>query len=200
MNKMMLVVGAATLAAASVANADTFFNEGDFVGAINGDYYHSTFDAFSYGDPIAEPYVAPGANGYGWTATSLLGLGLWWNDGALSLNNATDSLVITFTGAPVTAFGGNFTAGDINGFVIPGTVTVDLSNGESYDLVDPNGSSFFGWTGSEAITSITISADAGLTNAWPALDNFYVGQALPAPGALALLGLAGLAGRRRRAC
>lgn len=198
MNKCICAVSAAAVAVASAASADTFTNESDFLNAINGDYYHETFDGVSYGDPIDDPWVAPGANGYGWTATSLDGLGLWWNDNALSLNNATDSLVITFTGLDVTAFGGNFTAGDISGNPIVGTTTIELSNGDSFELDNQDLTSFFGWTGEEAIDSITISADAGAVNAWPALGNFYIGQAVPGPGAMALLGLAGLAGCRRR--
>jgi MYXO-CTERM domain-containing protein len=55
----------------------------------------------------------------------------------------------------------------------------------------------FEFTAREAVTSISFIHDFGGSN-YTGLDNITVRSVAPAPGALAVLGLAGLAGRRRR--
>lgn len=203
MNKLALLAGAAAVAASAHANAAWYTSEADFLSAINPDFYLEDFNGWVYGSPLngsQTTWNAPGANGYGWTASA--SLGLWSNDGSLSTNNAGDPITITFTGAPVTAFGGIFTGTDINGNVIPATVVITLSNGEQQQLINPTSSTFLGWTGNVAITSITIDAPGVGVNDWPAVDHFYVGSAaIPAPGALAALalGLVGCGRRRRQA-
>lgn len=199
MNKCIIAVGIGTVAVASAAHGDTFSSETDFVNAIQSDYYLETFDDLGFGTVNAPTWDAPGANGYEWTASGDPG-NLYSVPGALSTDVAEDAINISFTGLEATAFGGDFLGTDFDGNAIESDVTVTLSNGDSHVLENQTGDTFFGWVGDTAIDSITITADAGAdTLAWPAVDNFYVGQAIPAPGALALLGLAGLTARRRRA-
>ena len=74
---------------------------------------------------------------------------------------------------------------------------IDLSDNTHYEYDPVNVQDFAGFTSDEPITWMTIEAPDLYENAWPTMDHFYVGAA-PAPGVLALLGLAGLARSRRR--
>ncbi len=196
--KLFLIAGTAVLAGA--ANAGWYTNEADFVSALSGSYYKETFDNFTYGDPLdgsMTDWSAPGGNGYGWSANAPQGL--WSNDGALSTNVAYDPLTFTFTGNPVTAFGGLLAASDISGNVISGTLTLTLSDGSS-QTVNTSGS-FLGWTGSAAITSVTMTvADPGDgVFRWNQIDNVYTGAStVPEPASMIALGLGAAAMLRRR--
>ncbi|MGI8820063.1 MAG: PEP-CTERM sorting domain-containing protein [Chthoniobacterales bacterium] len=190
------------LVASSASAVGTFYTtEASFLANTNPTRYLEDFSGFTFGNPLdgtQTSYVAPGANGFGWTASAALGL--YSNVSALSTNAANDPITILFTGLPVTAFGGIFANTDINGNIIPGTVTVMTSDGGS-QTVTTNG--FLGYTSNVTITSITMLA-AGTTNNWVQVDHFYTGTAaVPEPGTIALLslgavGLVGAAIKRRR--
>jgi MYXO-CTERM domain-containing protein len=95
---------------------------------------------------------------------------------------------------------GNIYGTDINFNVVPSIVQLSLQDGTSYIAFIDSATAYAGFysTGA-AITSITISAQplpGGTAAVYPTFDNLSV--AVPAPGVLALIGLAGLAGRRRR--
>lgn len=118
----------------------------------------------------------------------------------LSTNTATDSIIFdSFTGG-VTAVGGNFFGSNIAGQFQLGDVlvtAVDSSGSVSQTIVGAQVGSFLGFVSNGALTSVTISAvqPAG-GPLWPTVDNLVL--AVPTPGAVALFGLAGVAGLRRR--
>ena len=119
--------------------------------------------------------------------------------GYMSTNTA-DAL-LTFTLSPsVQGVAGNFFATDANFNVIPAIIGVTLADGSSYLGYAATAADFVGFysTGA-AIASISISVAGNLpanTN-FATVDNLYF--AVPAPGAIALLGVAGLvSGARKR--
>jgi hypothetical protein len=141
---------------------------------------------------------APGGNGYGWTAAAAQGL--YSNTSALSTNFANDPITITFTGAPVTAFGGIVSNTDISGANIAGTVTVLMSNGDTTSgTFGAGGSGFIGWTGTSSIASVTLSATSSAANNWVQIDHAYTGAAaVPEPMTVTGLAIGALALLRRR--
>jgi len=96
---------------------------------------------------------------------------------------------------------GNFFGTDGASTVVPSLVLVSLNDGTSYlNLIDTS-TVFVGFVSTgAAISSISVSAQplpGGATSVYPTVDNLGFAY-VPAPGAIALLGLAGLAGSRRR--
>lgn len=131
-----------------------------------------------------------------WTATATGGL--YALAGQFSTNNP-ETLTFTF-GPDVRGVGGNFYGTDINFNVVPSIVTVSLSNGTSYVGLVNGSSAYTGFYSTGAfITAISISAApaSGSPTVYPTADNLQF-AVVPTPGALALLGLAGFAGTRRR--
>ena len=190
----------------STTFAGTFYNsEAAFTMQLSPVFYLEDFSNFTFGNPLdgsQTSWASPGANGYGWTASAALGL--YSNTSALSTNTANDPLTITFTGLTVTAFGGNFANTDITGAFIPGTVTINTSDGGSTMVTFGATEGFIGYTSAVPIVSITTSATSGVTNNWIQVDHFYTGAAVPEPGTIALLtlgtfGVIGAAMKRRRA-
>jgi len=133
--------------------------------------------------------------GVTWTATATGGL--YAQSGLFSTNNPT-SLSITF--APgVQGVAGNFFGTDIDFNPAPILVQVTLADGTSTILPATSPADFSGFysTGS-AIASLTITA-AGSGYTYPTIDNLHFAVPVPAPGAAALIGLAGLSRGRRAA-
>jgi hypothetical protein len=132
-----------------------------------------------------------------WTATADAGLTV--SQGAPQTFNALDSMVFTF--APgVRAVAGNIFGSRADRTILPSFVNVTLSDGTSWDAITNDVTDFVGFYSTTAnITSLTISAADlnGSETVFATINNLYLG--VPAPGAAALLGLAGLASRRRRA-
>lgn len=202
MNKKMkfLAAGVAFMAVSASANATWYTSEAAFLAAIDGTFYLEDFSSWTFGTPLngsQTTWSAPGANGYGWDAGAAQGL--WSNLSSLSTNIANDPITITFTGAPVTAFGMNIGNTDINGNFIAGTSTITLSNSETQNLVQGATQGFLGWVGNTAITGATLTTTSGVTNNWVQADHIYTGAAaVPEPATMAVLGLGAVALLRRR--
>ncbi len=171
-------------------------DEADFLALLASPYYLEDFDAFSYGS-YTDPSINMGpVNGYSYTISAAEGL--WSGDGNMSTNDANDTLDFTFTGDPVTAIGGYFFGGDINGYYVTSEVTITLSDGTVVTWT-PNGEDDFEYFFSDVpILSMSVGANHPLGNpVWPTVDHLYVGQQIPEPAGLLLLGLASLFIRRR---
>jgi MYXO-CTERM domain-containing protein len=173
--KFALCAGALAAAVASVASADTTLNLGNNA-LLGGAYneYSFSLDGTLTSFKVDFDYV--GGGGGSWSSDMLLlvidpnGVGKFW--GGFNVNPAG------FTDAGIWAFDGSGSAAD--GHYTDTKAVAGLSGTGTWTFRVYNG-----WT------------TAPLNN----YNNFTVNAVglVPAPGAVALLGLAGLVGRRRRA-
>ena len=124
--------------------------------------------------------------------------GLYVQGGVFS-TEFPDPLTFTFTPG-VRAVGGNFFGVDAEFANAAVFFSVLLSDGTSYEGEAYSPASFTGFRSTTAATiaSLTINVEnaVGAAAVYPSVDNLYFG--VPAPGAVALLGVAGLVGSRRR--
>ena len=104
--------------------------------------------------------------------------GLYNLPGAVSTLNSGDMLSVHFSGAPVTAVGGNFWATDAS-FEPSGTsITLYLSDGTVHGFDSGGPDAFRGFVSHVPITYLHIDApDEGGVTAWSTLDNLVVGYA-----------------------
>ena len=136
------------------------------------------------------------AGGIQWTASAPGEL--YAGSGYMSTNTA-DAL-LTFNLSPsVQGVAGNFFATDANFNILPAIIGVQLADGSAYVGYAASAADFVGFysTGA-AISSISVSVAGNLpagTN-FATVDNLYF--AVPAPGALALIGVAGIIGGSRK--
>jgi hypothetical protein len=124
--------------------------------------------------------------------------GLYVQGGVFS-TEFPEALTFTFTPG-VRAVGGNFFGVDAEFAKASVFFSVLLSDGTSYEGEASSPASFTGFRSTTAATiaSLTINVEnaVGAAAVYPSVDNLYFG--VPAPGAVALLGVAGLVGSRRR--
>jgi hypothetical protein len=154
-----------------------------------------TFNSYSDGF-IAGPISGTLGNTF-WTASAVQGL--FAQGGMMSTNGRFATLAFTFSPG-VRAVSGNIFGIDDNFNIVPTIVNVTLSDGTNYEGFTTSSSDFIGFSSSTAnISSLSITvADPGSSeNRFSTINNLYL--AIPSPGAAALIGLAGLASRRRRA-
>lgn len=203
MQKFILpsLVAAAAVASSSSAAIIVFTNEFVWDTYANSDgasLVTESFESYNgfYGSPLTGSL-----GGVNWSASASGGIfvGAVGSSQALSTNNP-EPMTLSFAGQDVFGFAGNIYGTDINFNVVPSIVQLSLEDGTSYIGFVDSATQFVGFysTGA-AITAVTISAQplpGGTNNVYATLDNMTF--AIPAPGAIALLGLAGLAGRRRR--
>ena len=128
--------------------------------------------------------------------------GLYVQGGVFS-TEFPDPLTFNFTPG-VRAVGGNFFGVDAEFANAAVFFSVLLSDGTSYEGEASSPASFTGFRSTTAatISSLTINVQnaVGAAAVYPSVDNLYFGVSnpAPAPGAVALLGLAGFVGSRRR--
>ena len=191
---------AAALSFSSVASAALYVspNEGIYntlVASIGCTSYTETFGSTPTGFLASGYSSSTGPVNWSATATG----GLYVQAGLFSTNNSGQALTFDFSapGLSVQAVGGNFFATDVSFNVVPAVVVVLLDDGTSYVNLMTLESSFVGFisTGA-AISSITLSLPLA-SDLYPTVDRMVFGV-VPAPGAIALLGLAGFVGLRRR--
>ena len=149
-------------------------------------------------------FVAPSATrtvgGTTWTASAAGGLFFGNVDvppvhRVISTNGANATLNFTF--APgVQGIGGEMFATNASFGVVPARITVMLADGTSYVNDQTSASDFVGfYSNGAAIASLSVSTSTEGTFA--TVDNLYFAT-VPAPGALALISLAGVVGGRSR--
>lgn len=134
-------------------------------------------------------------SGFSYTATAptngVYGIEQGTANGALSTNNPNESLILTFTGSPVTAIGGIFFPTDNAGRPANGTVTVTLSDGSTSTIVN-DASAFQGFISASPIASLQVFTSGG--GVWPSVDHLYVGAAaVPEPASIVVWSLLTLA-------
>ncbi len=203
MKLSLSAVAVAALAGAAFGQSTVFNNQAAFVGQLQGAFLFDDFAGIPTG--LQNDLVFSG-NGYSVTVGARDSLvdgngtddGLFNDPGILSTNSATDAIRFDF-GAGVTAVGGNFFASDITFSAIPLTLTFNLSDGTSQTVNTVSSSDFTGFINLAGISSMVVDApDSGGTFNWAAAEAIWVGNAVPTPGALAVLGMAGVAATRRR--
>lgn len=195
LHRTLPVAAAAALALSGAASAGIIsFNDASLFAlfATNSGKVVATeeFSGYSgfYTSPLTGNFAS--APGFTWTATATGGL--FADAGFMSTNNV-EALTFTFNQG-VQGVGGRFFATDISFNVQPTFLQVTLSDGSGFIGSISNATTFTGFYSTGAlITSITIAVDSG---EYPTADTLSI--VVPAPGAVALLGVAGLAGRRRR--
>ena len=136
------------------------------------------------------------AGGIPWTASAPGDL--YAGSGYMS-TNAADAL-LTFTFSPgMQGVAGNFFATDASFNTLPAIIGVQLVDGSAYVGYATSAVDFVGFysTGA-AIASISVSVASIFPygNQFATVDNLYF--AVPAPGAIALIGVAGLIGGTRK--
>lgn len=197
MRAMILAAGAA-MAAAPAMGATVYTDSASFLDDVVPGLYFNDFTGVPTG---SQPSLNFSGNGFAYTVSAAgPGSNNLFNDtGLISLDSAADSIVVTFTSGNVTAVGGNFWSTDINFQPRAAEVVIELGDGTIVSFNSTSSADFRGFTSNDLITSISITAIDPLSGpAWATMDNLYVGQLVPAPGAMALLGLGGLAAARRR--
>jgi len=161
---------------AFLARVANDYDEDAYTGLRSGYLYGPT--AFGNATYTYSVFTQDGAAG---------GLYLFAGSGMLSSASAQDQLVITFTGAPVTAVGGNFwgqlffssTSVDMN-TTPPTTVVLTLDDGSSETFTANGPDDFRGFVATAPISRLTIStpeADPDGDYVWGVVDNLVVGRA-----------------------
>ena len=145
--------------------------------------------AYNYGGAgSTTSSVSGGTATFTTTTAGGAGAGLYYSGDAQDLTGYTFSFYLNSTVATgggygfffeLESFGGGYSTNEVN-YTGAGTYTVDLSTVKGVDLT--------------AITSVTLSIYTDSAGSATVSNFTYT----PAPGALALLGVAGLAGARRR--
>jgi uncharacterized repeat protein (TIGR01451 family) len=147
-----------------------------FLENVSAGFYEEDFASVPGGP--GGPSLSFSGNGFAYTITAVgAGTNNLFNDpGVISTDSAVDAIVVTFTGAPVTAVGGNFWATDISVLPTGTDITITLSNGTVETFTSTGPSDFRGFVTAAPITSITIDAPDVPANAWSTMDNLIVGD------------------------
>ena len=193
------LVGFATLGMASVASgAVTVLNSQvawNAYTAIQGATVATeTFDSFT-GYHSSETGTAGGTT---WTANASIGQITFQTLGTQKvISTALGGMKLNFTFAPgVQGIGGQMFGTNASFAVVLAAITVTLADGTSYVNDQTSASDFVGfYSNGAAIASISVSTSTQAT--YVTVDNLYFAT-VPAPGALALLSLAGVVGGRSR--
>lgn len=213
-----IALAASSVAFGGVVNVVTFTNHAEWHDAptdpdmalfpANWDIHFRT-DTMTEVTPIGG--VASGGAGWSrWTATSSSGEIVSTGNGIYS-TPAGSSIILNFTG-PVGAdhsglrgIGGGFQFFNSAGEFVPGKIWLKLSDGTSIFKNFNNQTAFAGFWLTDptlTITGLTIEpAGTAAAANFVGIDTLYLGYAgstAPAPGAIALLGAAGIVANRRR--
>jgi len=164
-----------------------------FLGDVATGYFDNGFaDLPPTSGDVSEParYYSDVASGVAYTIDSSPAPdNLWFYPGIISARNSVASLVVTFSGTPVTAVGGNFfgvDVGDPNPVILPGshvTLTLTLADDSTrtFDFVSAGQDEFRGFTSNQPIKALSFTTPVipfDLDHPdwdWAALDNFISG-------------------------
>jgi hypothetical protein len=140
------------------------------------------------------PSASGSTGGISWTASAANGI--YVDGGQVSTNQAE---TLNFTFAPgVQGVSGNIYSTDVSFNIVASIVQVTLTDGSSYIGYTDSAASFVGFysTGATIASMSITSSNLSGGSLFPTVNNLYFAS-VPAPGALALVGLAGFTARRR---
>lgn len=139
--------------------------------------------------------ITGNTGGIAWTATSPGNFAC--EEGLVTTNNSNSPITFTFNPG-VKSVGGNIFATDWYFEAITARIQVTPTDGSAFVGYSTSAVDFIGFISTGAsISSMTLVATKANTDVYATIDNMYLGV-VPAPGAVALLGLAGFVSRRRR--
>ena len=144
----------------------------DFQQNIRADYI---VEPFNGADSNGVPPIVVSGNGYAYTVDAF-GFGLI-RFAAVGVGNAspTPGTRFTFTGKPVSAFGGTFRVANGSLASVGGTISIVTNTGETANLiVNPGAGSFFAITTTQPFTSVTFDTVPPGVN-FEFIDDAYVG-------------------------
>lgn len=183
------------------AGVTVFTSQAAWDAAALSDAITPTVETFSNYEGYYDGPLQGQTGALGWTVDAPGGL--FASAGLFSTNSpSSGNQAMTFNFAPntVRGVGGNIFATDFYFNFVTSVMRIRLSDGTEYSQLVTNAAGFIGfYSDGASITSVKISAQATVStpNLYPTVDDLSF-AVVPAPGAIALLGLAGLAGRRRR--
>ena len=213
-----IVLASSSIAFAGVVDVVTFTNRNEWRDAATDPdmaLFPATWEVLFRTDnmtdvPIVGGVATGGTDWSSWTATSSSGEMVSTGTGIYS-TPAGSSIILDFTGpigpdnGGLRGIGGGFQFFDSAGAFVPGKIWLKLSNGTSIFRNFNTETAFAGFWLTDptlTITGLTIEpvGTAAVAN-FVGIDTLYLGFAgapVPAPGAIALLGAAGLIATRRR--
>ena len=215
---IFIALAASSIAFAGVVDVVTFTNRNEWRDAATDPdmaLFPATWEVLFRTDNMTEVPIVGGAASGGtgwssWTATSSSGEMMSTGNGIYS-TPAGSSIILNFTG-PVGAdfsglrgIGGGFQFFDANGGFVPGKIWLKLSDGTSIFRNFNTETAFAGFWLTDptlTITGLTIEpAGTAAATSFVGIDTLYLGYAgasVPGPGAITLLGAAGIVATRRR--
>jgi hypothetical protein len=213
-----IVLAASSIASAGVVDVVTFTNRNEWRDAATDPdmaLFPATWEVLFRTDNMTEVQTPGGVASGGtdwssWTATSSSGEMVSTGTGIYS-TPAGSSIILDFTGpvgpdnGGLRGIGGGFQFFDSAGAFVPGKIWLKLSDGTSIFRNFNTETAFAGFWLTDptlTITGLTIepAGTAAVAN-FVGIDTLYLGYAgspVPGPGAITLLGAAGIVATRRR--
>ena len=184
-------ISSTTFAAVLVFDNAQVFNAGLLDSSLAN--YGQTFE--SYSGPAAS--FTGGTGDYAWKASSPLGV--LAQASVIQTLASSGTLKFEFSSGNVYGVGGLFHYVDLTGAYTSGLMKIKLNDGTTFIRSISSQTTFSGFiTTGASITSLELSHTGSTGVTFSAAESLTVGY-VPAPGAFALLGLAGVVSRRRRA-
>ena len=214
-----IALASSSIAFAGVVDVVTFTNRNEWRDAATDPdmaLFPATWEVLFRTDnmtdvPVDAYGVASGGTDWSsWTATSSANTGAMVSTGTgIYSAPAGSSIILDFTGpvgpenGGLRGIGGGFQFFDSAGAFVPGKIWLKLSDGTSIVRNFNTETAFAGFWLTDptlTITGLTIEpAGTAAAANFVGIDTLYLGYAgVPAPGAIALLGAAGLIATRRR--
>ena len=184
-------ISSTTFASVLVFDNAQVFNAGLLDSSLAN--YGQTFESYSG----SSAFFTGGSGDYAWKASSANGV--LGQAGVVQTLTAADTLKFEFSSGNVYGVGGLFHYVDAAGAYKSGLMKIKLNDGTSFIRSISSQTTFSGFiTTGASISSLELSHIGSTGVTFSAAESLIIGY-VPAPGAFALLGFAGLASRRRRA-